>query len=135
MKIYFAIIESNGTAHTSVCTGTPVELFKQLLISGCTGEFDLFNQRTDRPKSMVNQFFVDHGLVDSNINEVLHFFWHGAADEGSQLQDEILDLLSYEMTNNAADFLDTLHKLFNGEIEDLSEMTEDQTLLMVMMSL
>lgn len=137
MKAYMAIVDAIGNVATSVVTtATPVQMLQQLMISATTGEFDLKSQKISGRVAEVNQFWVEHNLVDLSVNEVLNRLADMfAVCEDDQMEEAVLDLMGSDLTEDPLSFIATLRDIFNGEVEDLSEMTEEQTFLMAVISL
>lgn len=137
MKAYLAVVDLHGNNHTSVCkTNTPVEMLKQVFISASTGEYDLHNPNLARRIQEVEQFFTDYHLTDSNHNEIIDVLIRILDSNCTAMEEEaVYELIGNGVTDDAKEFLTNLRQLFNGEIEDLSEMTEDQSFLMAMISL
>ena len=135
MKAYMAIVSDNSEVCTSVCkTNTAVEMLKHIFISGTTGEFVLTTESIGRRVFEINQFWVDHSLIDLSVNEVIDQLISllGVCDD-DETEELVLEVMGNGLTDDPLSFLVTLRKWFNGEIEDLSEMSEVQTFLLVMM--
>lgn len=137
MKLYFAVIDEVGNTHSSVSTGTAMELLKQVFISLPTAEFDLSNPRIkDRVEEIDELFRVAfEGLetpiqVIDAISEVLT---HKPVD--MQAAEPLAEtLMIFELADDGPDlaqFLQDLRNIFKGEVYDLSAMTESQTSLIV----
>lgn len=137
MKAYMAVVDLHGNNHTSVVTtNTPVEMLKQVFISASTGEYDLHNPNLARRIQEVEQFFTDNHLTDSNHNEIIDVLIRTLDSNCTAMEEELVyELIGNGVTDDAKEFLTTLRQLFNGEVEDLSEMTEDQSFLMAMILL
>lgn len=137
MKAYMAIVGTNGEAWTSVIkTNTAMEMLKHIFISGTTGEFVLTADTIKDRVREIDDFFEVHHLADLNVNEVLDQLISllGVCDD-DETEELVLEMLGDGLTDDPLSFLVTLRKLFNGEIEDLSEMSEVQTFLMATISL
>ena len=136
MKAYIAVVDTVGNCYTSVLqTNTPIEMLKHIFVSGTSGEFDLKSPVIQTRVFEVNQFWVDHGLVDLDVNEVIAKLsgMLNVCDDGES-EEAVLEMMG-GIAEDGQTFLTTLRKLFNGEVEDLSEMTDDQTLLVAVISL
>lgn len=136
MKAYMAVIDANGNSATSmVKTNTAMEMLKHVFISGNCGEFVLTSPLLTDKIREVEDFFVLHNLSDLTVNEVLDQLISllGVCDD--EESEELVLELSDGLTDDPLSFLSNLRKLFNGEIEDLSEMSEVQTFLMAVISL
>ena len=137
MKAYMVVIDANGNSDTSVVkTNTQIEMLKQIFISGNSGMFDLNAEGIKRRAQEINDFWETHHLVDLNVNEVIGQLQSllGVCED-DEAEELVLEMMGDGLTDDPLSFLTTLRKLFNGEIEDLSEMTEVQTFLMVVISL
>lgn len=137
MKAYMVVIDGVGNSDTSVVkTNTPIEMLKQIFISGNSGMFDLKAQGIERRVFEINQFWIDHNLVDLSVNEVIDQLQSMlGVCEDDEAEELVLEMMGGGLTDDPLSFLTTLRKLFNGEVEDLSEMTEEQTFLMAVISL
>jgi myo-inositol-1-phosphate synthase len=137
MKLYMAIVDTVGNCHTSVLkTNTPIEMLKHIFVSGTTGMFDLKAPAIEPRVFEVNQFWVDHSLVDLDVNEVIaKLSGMLSVCDDDEAEEAVLEMMGDGLTEDPQSFLTTLRKLFNGEEEDLSEMTEEQTLLLAVISL
>lgn len=137
MKAYMVVIDGVGNSDTSVVkTNTQVEMLKQIFISGNSGMFDLNAEGIQRRVFEINQFWVDHSLVDLSVNEVIDQLQSllGVCED-DEAEELVLEMMGGGLTDDPLSFLTTLRKLFNGEVDDLSEMTEEQTFLMAVISL
>ena len=137
MKAYMVVIDGVGNSDTSVVkTNTQVEMLKQIFISGNSGMFDLNAEGIQRRVFEINQFWVDHSLVDLSVNEVIDQLQSllGVCED-DETEELVLEMMGGGLTDDPLSFLTTLRKLFNGEVDDLSEMTEEQTFLMAVISL
>lgn len=137
MKAYMAVVDLHGNNHTSVCTtNTPIEMLKQVFISASTGEYDLHSPNLARRIQHVEEYWKENHFEDLNHNEVIDVLIRILDSNCSAMEEEMVyDLIGNGVTDDAKEFLTNLRKLFNGEIEDLSEMTEDQSFLMAMILL
>ncbi|MNL18936.1 hypothetical protein D3C87_1401090 [compost metagenome] len=135
MKAYMAIVGTGSEVWTSVLkTNTAMEMLKHIFISGTTGIFDL-NDETGKPRVReVEDFFNVHHLADLTVNEAIDQLISllGVCDD-DETEELVIEGIGSGLTDDPLTFLVTLRKWFNGEIEDLSEMSEVQTFLLVMM--
>lgn len=137
MKAYMAVIDGVGNSATSVVkTNTPIEMLKHIFISGTTGMFDLKAEGIQRRVQEINDFWETHHLVDLNVNEVIGQLQSllGVCED-DESEELVLEMMGDGLTDDPLSFLTTLRKLFNGEVEDLSEMTEEQMFLMAVIEL
>lgn len=137
MKAYMAIIDAVGNNSTSVVkTNTAIEMLKHIFISGNTGEFFLSSPLIVDRVQEINDFWETHHLVDLSVNEVIDQLTSllGVCED-DEAEELVLEMMGDGLTTDPLSFLTTLRKLFNGEIEDLAEMTEEQTFLMAVISL
>lgn len=137
MKAYMAVIDANANSYTSVVkTNTPVEMLQQIFISGNSGMFDLNEEGIQRRVQEIKDFWTEHNLVDLSVNEVLDQLSSllGVCED-DEAEELVLEMMGDGLTDDPLSFISTLRKLFNGEVEDLAEMTEVQTFLMAVISL
>lgn len=135
MKAYMAIVGTGSECWTSVCkTNTAMEMLKHIFISGTTGEFVLTADTIKDRVREIDDFFNEHHLADLTVNEVIDQLTSllGVCDD-DESEELVLEMMGSGLTDDALSFLATLRKWFIGEIEDLSEMSENQTFLLVMM--
>lgn len=137
MKAYMAVVDANGNSATSVVkTNTPMEMLKHVFISGNSGEFHLTSPLlVDRVREL-DDFFNERHLADLTVNEVIDQLISllGVCDD-DETEELVLEMMGSGLTDDPLSFLASLRKLFNGEIEDLAEMSEVQTFLMATISL
>lgn len=135
MKAYIASIDPVGNTATTIATGTPVDIFKAIIAIGSTGKTDPNNQNYQSMMGALEQFLVDQSLIGLSVLETIDILLTSFEESGDAFLDEMIDLIGPDLTDDVNDFLRTLRKLFSGEIEDLSEMTEEYTLLVAVMSI
>jgi hypothetical protein len=137
MKAYMAVVDANGNVYSSVVkTNTPIEMLQHIFISGNSGHFKLDDPTIVPRVQEIKDFWETHHLVDLTVNEVLDQLISllGVCDD-DETEELVLEMMGDGLAEDALSFLATLRKLFNGEVEDLSEMTEVQTFLMAVISL
>lgn len=135
MKLYIAVVDQVGNVEASVIkTNTPVEMLKHIFVSATSGEFNLGSVAIQRYVTEVRDFWNEHDLHDLDVGETIHRLSTMLGESGD-MEEAVLDMMGGGLTEDPQAFLTTLHKLFNGEVEHLQEVTEDQTLLLAMISL
>lgn len=136
MKLYFAVIDEVGNTHTSVSTGTPIDLLRQLFVSLPTGEFDLSSlkiaERVEEVDHLFNSCFNDLEPVKV-IDAITAILTHKPVDE--DMAESLAEtLMIHNLVDDGPDlveFLMALRNIFAGESYDLSVMNESQTTLIV----
>lgn len=137
MKLYFAIIDEVGNTHTSVSTGTPMDLLRQVFVSLPTGEFDLSSLKIAERVEEVDHIFatVFAGLEDpvaviDRLGVIMT-----AKDRNEEVAELLAEgLLIFNLVDDSPDltqFVMDLRNIFAGTSYDLSAMNENQTTLIV----
>ena len=137
MKLYFGIIDENANLHSSVSTGEPMDLLKQVFISCPTGEFELSKSTITGRVEEVNRIFntVFEGMTEPKqvIDAISRFITAKDADQ-EIAQDLAEGLMIFSLTNgdhHLVDFLSDLRGIFGGTEYELSAYTEDTTTIIV----
>jgi len=137
MKLYFAIIDENANVTTSVSTGEPMDLLKQVFVSCPTGEFNLHSlkiaERVEEIDHIWNTVFdgmtEPHQVIDAISRHIT------AKDADQEIAEELAEaLLIFNLTDgnhHLVDFLSDLRGIFGGIEYELSAYTESQTTLIV----
>lgn len=144
MKLYFAVL-ADYKLITSVSTGTPMELLKQVFISCPTGEFELSNHKIiDRAVAITELFNTTFARMTEPvevINAISHIVMSKRRDESPEYEQEATDLEELLMLSNLSDdqwmsdFLSDLRGIFWGTEYEISSVTEQQTTLIVRIEL
>ena len=136
MKLYFAVIDGGANLHTSVSTGEPMELLKQVFISLPTGEFDLSKLKIAERVEEIDHIFatVFDGLTDpiAVIDEISRHIT--AKDADQEIAEELAEgLMIYEITDDRhlVDFLSDLRGIFGGVEYELSAFSEETSSIIV----
>lgn len=137
MKLYFATIDEFGNVHSSVSTGTPMDLLKQVFVSLPTGEFDLSNRKIADRVEEVDQLFAEtfNGLETpvEVINMIAKVLTYNPVDEevAETLAEMLLIDKLVEDGPELVDFLDDLRNIFNGTEYDLNATNDMQTSVLI----
>lgn len=136
MKLYFAVIDENANLHTSVSTGEPMQLLKQVFISLPTGEFDLSKLKIAERVEEIDHIFatVFDGLTDpiAVIDAISRHITSKDADQ--EIAEELAEaLMIFEITEarHLSDFLSDLRGIFGGIEYELSAFTEETSSIIV----
>lgn len=136
MKLYFAAIDENANLHTSVSTGEPMQLLKQVFISLPTGEFDLSKLKIAERVEEIDHIFatVFDGLTDpiAVIDAISRHITLKDADQ--EIAEELAEaLMIFEITEarHLSDFLSDLRGIFGGIEYELSAFTEETSSIIV----
>lgn len=136
MKLYFAVIDENANLHTSVSTGEPMQLLKQVFISLPTGEFDLSKLKIAERVEEIDHIFatVFDGLTDpiAVIDAISRHITLKDADQ--EIAEELAEaLMIFEITEarHLSDFLSDLRGIFGGIEYELSAFTEETSSIIV----
>lgn len=136
MKLYFAVIDENANLHTSVSTGEPMQLLKQVFISLPTGEFDLSKLKIAERVEEIDHIFatVFDGLTDpiAVIDAISrHITLKDADQEIAEELAEALMIFEISEARHLSDFLSDLRGIFGGIEYELSAFTEETSSIIV----
>lgn len=136
MKLYFAVIDENANLHTSVATGEPMDLLKQVFISLPTAEFDLSKLKIAERVEEIDHIFstVFDGLTTPvQVIDAIsrHIMSKDADQEIAEELAEGLMLFEISETRHLSDFLGDLRGIFGGIEYELSAFTEETSSIIV----
>ncbi len=123
MKIACVIVDASGQVfHKSVINGNGTDVVRELLKSNFSNG------------GKIDQIFAEHNVNDMSLDDAFEWLSQNASEDDNKSDEEnelVEDLSLFEITDDSQQFLSDLKSFLDGETDELEEVAETQTMVLL----